>query len=130
MACNISVNALVIPGMYCNRDGDLFNVLFNAELIEDTESLGNTVVYMAMATGEIFVRSISEWTELVQWPDGNYHRRFIATTDTPRDLWHPKSVHSNNTPCKTHPKYKAIREPTSSCAACYKIWVRKELAHG
>jgi hypothetical protein len=29
--------------------------------------------------------------------------------------------------CKKHPKYKAIRQPTSKCAECWQIWQTKQL---
>lgn len=41
------------------------------------------VVYACMKTGIVWVRPLTEWTELVTWPDGVIRTRFVLKRNKP-----------------------------------------------
>jgi cyclomaltodextrinase len=66
----------VVPGVYRHFKGGRYRVLFAA-----TDSENHTkrvVVYVSLATGEIWARPVEMFYQYVQWPDGTSRPRFEA----------------------------------------------------
>jgi hypothetical protein len=61
-------------GLHKHFKGALYTVLFVAR---DSETEKEMVVYVSLKHGTIWVRPVSMFTELVQWPDGHQAPRFI-----------------------------------------------------
>ena len=62
------------PGPYRHFKGDVYTVHSKALLLQGPKEEW-AVVYAN--SGGAFVRPLREWAELVLWPDGEYHPRFM-----------------------------------------------------
>jgi hypothetical protein len=65
------------PSVGCNYQhfkGNIYRVHFKALLLQGPKE-EQAIVYGR--EGETFVRPVREWGDLVLWPDGEYHPRFM-----------------------------------------------------
>lgn len=62
-------------GPYVHFKGTIYLCYGNATLLQGPKE-EHAVVYSSKS-GEIFVRPLKEWAEIVKWPDGKYRPRFM-----------------------------------------------------
>jgi hypothetical protein len=61
--------------VYRHYKGGRYRLLTRARLSEDHAT--PLVVYVSLSHGEIWVRPLSEWDELVEWPDRSWRARYV-----------------------------------------------------
>ncbi len=66
------------PGIYQHYKGDNYRVLFVADESTNARKGNKVVVYISLKYGTIHCRDLSEFTEIVDWPDGSKKPRFIG----------------------------------------------------
>jgi hypothetical protein len=69
-----------VPGLYRHFKGDLYRAFF---LAQHEYTLEHVVVYMHLADGAIWTRSLGHWNEHVEWPDGTIRSRFVKELSAP-----------------------------------------------
>lgn len=67
---------MVNPGLYNHFKGGRYRVLMTAI---DSETQQESVVYVSLDHGTVWVRPASMWIEAVEWPDGVKRPRFVPT---------------------------------------------------
>lgn len=67
---------MVNPGLYNHFKGGRYCVLMTAT---DSETQQESVVYVSLDHGTVWVRPASMWNEAVEWPDGVKRPRFVPT---------------------------------------------------
>ena len=43
-------------------------------------------------------------------------------------MWYSPYKKRSEVPCKKHPKYKVMRQPTTGCLDCWTVWIERNLA--
>jgi len=71
---------LIDSNIWKHFKGGLYKLLLIAR---DSETEEPVVVYVALKDGSTWTRKLSHWTELVQWPDGSHHARFVRVDCAP-----------------------------------------------
>ena len=66
--------------VYEHFKGGKYLVLFVAEDSTNARKGTKLVVYISLTYGAIKIRELSEFTELVEWPDGTKGPRFVEFT--------------------------------------------------
>lgn len=73
----------VVGSVYQHYKGEKYLVLFVLQ-DETNERVGNKiVVYRAVDDGKVFARDYSQFTEVVEWPDGKKRPRFSSLETKP-----------------------------------------------
>ncbi len=68
----------VVPGrIYAHYKGGRYLVLHIAEESTNARPGSKGVIYVSLTYGKIKHRDLSEFTEEVEWPDGNMRPRFV-----------------------------------------------------
>ena len=65
---------MIESSTYLHFKGGKYRVLFEALHSDEKEPV---VVYVSMIFGTVWVRPTKEWSEMVEWPDGEMRTRFI-----------------------------------------------------
>jgi hypothetical protein len=66
------------PGIYEHFKGGRYRLLMVAKHSETEEEM---VVYFSFSSGLNFVRPLSMWNEIVEWPNGEKKSRFILVLE-------------------------------------------------
>lgn len=64
-------------GAYMHYKGGTYTVLAVAKDSTNEREGNEVVVYKSNANGETYCRDLSEFTEMVDWPDGTKRGRFV-----------------------------------------------------
>ena len=43
-------------------------------------------------------------------------------------MWYTPYEKRSEVPCKKHPKYKVMRQPTTGCLDCWTVWIERNLS--
>lgn len=67
----------IIPNaVYDHYKGGKYLLLFVADDSTNNRDGNKVVIYISLTYGKIYCRDLSEFTELVEWPDGKNRPRF------------------------------------------------------
>ena len=72
---DVTFPGLVRQGVYRHFKGGRYSILFKAHDCEDPTRL--MVVYMHQDDGSMWVRGLTEFVQIVEWPDGRLRSRFV-----------------------------------------------------
>lgn len=75
------MHEIVPQRKYTHFKGDTYLVLAVAEDSTNTRKGAQVVMYVSLTYGTIKCRDLSEFTEMVQWPDGIERPRFVLSQD-------------------------------------------------
>lgn len=67
--------------VYAHYKGGKYLVLFLADESTNARTGNKVVVYVSLTYGAIKCRDLSEFTEIIEWPDGIKRPRFVLDTE-------------------------------------------------
>ena len=70
--------AILTDSVFVHYKGGTYTVLSVAKDSTNEREGNDVVVYKSHANGEIYCRDLSEFTEIVGWPDGSKKGRFVS----------------------------------------------------
>jgi hypothetical protein len=74
---------LIEPGrLFQHYKGDFYRIITLGALSEERETW--MVVYRSLKYGSVWIRPLTMFLEIVEWPDGTQRPRFSVVTQLPR----------------------------------------------
>lgn len=71
---------MVELGVYQHYKGARYTILFN-NVLSARDGTTRKAVYVSFETGKIFERPVSEFDDVVVWPDGSMAHRFVRIVE-------------------------------------------------